>query len=983
MFQSDRYVPRGGSLEVTGPGGLLRREDGTREFLWTSFSNGKTTPVSDLLSGGGYPGALGAGSDTVAIHQGNTVALRNLASGTTRTLTFPATDTYLGTYGETVLTYSESGSGSSIGGLNLHRLAADGSATSQAVAVDAGSVLYRQPLAADAATVVLRFRDTSVEPDQERLGLLDIATGQFVAGPEIPVGVETTVALGEDRMAWHSTGQPIRFVSRTAPAAAPGSVALPTAQGKVSLGITGDWVVVARKVAGQPADLTDSSGMPLMAVKLTGGSPVTLLRHADEELLQVPGGDLLATGGADSAHWAVRRLTAPADGTAPTPAVVADVEPVAAKVERLSLANGTLATKEADGSFLNAFFTRSVATDGARLTPEANKWADWAVSSAGGPWSAGDGRVVSMSTAFGETALQSLDNDDAAGFFRTPSTNGKVLDITGRYAVVNGSDPAKQYVGDLGVHRDLEPILTRGTTTAASVWGSTFWTQTTSAGWLQAQDLKGGFPSQLNTGAPCVAKELQAVGRWIYWSCGTTGPAGVWDRTAKKNIPVPAGEALIGDGYLVRHDKAAGKLLLTGFRDGVADTSQPVGDLPATTAAQRGVTWTVDKFGGPVAYVAGDGKIHLAPSGVTSEPLKVIEHAIEASLPGKKGWQGRFHLSRPASTWQLQFKRSGKVVRTFSGTGQSGVVTAAWDGRTDDGRYTPNGAYTWLLVAQPADGQGPAWTQSGSLTVDFGAPQPRDHGGPGWAADGKPDLWSLGSKGDLSLHYGNGTGAFSGGTMATEWPTTAVVVPFGDLDGDRCNDLLVRMPSNGELRAYRTYCDSPPSPSNTYTSLGTAWAQFNVLTSPGDLTGDGRADLVARQASTGDMYLYADDGAGKLKARGRIGTNWKSYRAVFGAGDLNGDGIGDLLAVDGANQLWRYDGTAAGMVKPRVLVFGNNWGTGRNVFVGVGDITGDGKADLVSRNAAGDLLRNSGNGAGAFGSTVKIGAGWQARKGLF
>lgn len=104
---------------------------------------------------------------------------------------------------------------------------------------------------------------------------------------------------------------------------------------------------------------------------------------------------------------------------------------------------------------------------------------------------------------------------------------------------------------------------------------------------------------------------------------------------------------------------------------------------------------------------------------------------------------------------------------------------------------------------------------------------------------------------------------------------------------------------------------------------------------------------------------------------------------MFGAGDLSGDGIGDLLAVDGTNQLWRYDGTAAGTVKPRVLVFGNNWATGRNAFVGVGDITGDGKSDLVSRNAAGDLLRNSGNGAGSFGSTAKVGTGWQGYKGLF
>ncbi|MCX4583931.1 hypothetical protein [Streptomyces sp. NBC_01481] len=50
---------------------------------------------------------------------------------------------------------------------------------------------------------------------------------------------------------------------------------------------------------------------------------------------------------------------------------------------------------------------------------------------------------------------------------------------------------------------------------------------------------------------------------------------------------------------------------------------------------------------------------------------------------------------------------------------------------------------------------------------------------------------------------------------------------------------------------------------------------------------------------------------------------------MFGAGDLNGDGFGYLLTVDGADALWRYDGTAGGTLKARVLVFGTNWATGR------------------------------------------------------
>ncbi|MEU8791931.1 VCBS repeat-containing protein [Streptomyces sp. NPDC048643] len=57
--------------------------------------------------------------------------------------------------------------------------------------------------------------------------------------------------------------------------------------------------------------------------------------------------------------------------------------------------------------------------------------------------------------------------------------------------------------------------------------------------------------------------------------------------------------------------------------------------------------------------------------------------------------------------------------------------------------------------------------------------------------------------------------------------------------------------------------------------------------------------------------------------------------------------------------------------------------SGHTKIVGVGDITGDGKNDLVERDTAGNLHRNSGTGTGTFGSRVKISGGWQSCKGLF
>ncbi|MFI1014715.1 FG-GAP repeat domain-containing protein [Streptomyces sp. NPDC020965] len=983
VIDVDRYTPRHHQVWSAGPTGMLHQQDGAG-IRWTTFAGNHSSTIPGLTPTSGFVGELGAGSDIVPLVRDRAVELRNLADGTVRTLTLPGGHRYMGTFGETVLTYSEDSSGGLIGGFVLHRLTAAGTVTSQEVAARPGLSFERAPLAADARTVVLRAQEY-VDGNRHRLMTLDLTTGRLADVAEIrPTTTPTTVALGEELLAWHSSGQPVRTVPRDTPGAAPRTVPMPNEKRKLTLGIAGPWLIVARHYdAQQGDDEVNVRGMPLTAVPLTGGTPLTLLPHAEAKLTQIPGGDLVVAGGKDAQNWEVRRLAAPdVGGGAPTLTTLATLKPARAHIQRLSLANGTLATRETDSNSLPAYVRRPVTTDGERLTagnPSVLTWATHAPDDA--PWSAGDGRVVRLESGHGTVAVSSLVKDDPAGFFRTSGTGAQLTDISGRYALVNTTGPAKLQVGDLGVYQDLKPIRTK-TAGAASVWGTTLWTQSTTAGRLTAEDLKSRVTATLTTGAPCVAKELQAVGRWLYWSCGPKGPAGVWDRTARKNIPVPSGDARIGDGFLVRHDLTAGKLLLTEFRDGTAGADRTIGEL--TEPSTPGQTWSVDKFGGGVAYIADDGRIRLAPTGVATERLAVVESESGADA-AKKEWRGRFALSRPASTWTLRIERYGKPVRTLSGTGRDGTVRAAWDGRNDQGKPSLNGSHTWTLTVRPANGQGPDAVTTGAFGVDFGAPLWRDHGSPrSWPGppDGRADLLSINAKGVLGAHFGNGAGGISGVVGSSGWPTTATVVPTGDLNGDRCNDLFVRIGS--ELRAYRTdHCGTVPGPRAPYTSLGKTWGQFNVLTSPGDLTGDGRPDLVARQTTTGDMYLYAVDGKGKLTARGRIGTNWKLYRSVFGAGDLNGDGIGDLLAVDKTHSLWRYDGTAAGGLKARALVLGKNWATGRDAFVGVGDLTGDGRADLVSRNATGQLLRNSGNGAGSFGSTVRIGAGWTTYKGVF
>ncbi|MFE7774328.1 FG-GAP repeat domain-containing protein [Streptomyces sp. NPDC057445] len=203
------------------------------------------------------------------------------------------------------------------------------------------------------------------------------------------------------------------------------------------------------------------------------------------------------------------------------------------------------------------------------------------------------------------------------------------------------------------------------------------------------------------------------------------------------------------------------------------------------------------------------------------------------------------------------------------------------------------------------------------------------------------------------------------------WAQGTRIVPFGDFDGDRCNDLVVRLPG-GETRLHTPVCGGLPAPDSAYRRLSRDWSAYDTLVSSGDQNGDGRPDLLARDASSGNLYLYAHNGTDGFLPRVKVRSAWTGYKRVIGAGDLNGDGIGDVLALDRSDELWRYNGTRSGTLKDRVLVF-KDWGRSYKDVIGAGDLDGDGRNDLVSRDTSNRLWLNAGTGTGTFADRVQAG----------
>ena len=67
--------------------------------------------------------------------------------------------------------------------------------------------------------------------------------------------------------------------------------------------------------------------------------------------------------------------------------------------------------------------------------------------------------------------------------------------------------------------------------------------------------------------------------------------------------------------------------------------------------------------------------------------------------------------------------------------------------------------------------------------------------------------------------------------------------------------------------------------------LGGGWQVMNALDTVGDINGDGAQDVVAREAATGDLWLYPGNGRGGWLPRTRIGTGWNVMRRSSAPGD--------------------------------------------------------------------------------------------------
>ncbi|MER6178976.1 VCBS repeat-containing protein [Streptomyces sp. NPDC001652] len=983
LFHSDETYGGDGA----GSQGVFHRLYDPMRLVWTRYSDGKSFAVPAVSAGLGTDD--GTGSDVAAFdYQDGHVDLWNAAEQTMSTLQVPeGRSVWSGVFGDTVVTFehvtAEDGTTTRVN----HLLSAGPDGTTRDVVVSGipAELKLGGPVRADATSLIF----SAAIAGTPRSVAIDPRTGQVQSWTQARPSGTAYAELSPDYLVQYGgrSASKVYVYSRADLSAPPVEVTLDGADGvnpADDLSVVGDWLVHR-----------PGGGAKVTAVPIAGGDPITLLTSSNDGISASPSGNAVAigrTGTEVDDDWGVQRIHPGEDGKP----VVTQIKPLPKppyEIQGLALAQGRLVVADESWGNHRDTYVRTVAATG---TPTF------------GPRSSYDGTdsaLYDCPTAEGGCAVFGTADDRAVWLMKDTEerdriwangpgpydwdehyvpAGGRITDVSGKYVI--HTTATQQTV--LKLDDGAAPEVTRAPG-AAALDGELLWTPGATPGAVTAYNLTTEKTTEtLTLDSGCAPTELQALGRYLYWICD--GKAGVYDRTTKKSVPVPADEAKLGDGYVVTHDKRAGRLTLTTVADGTA-SSRVIGELPDTGVSQRDVRWTVDESGANAAYVDDQEQVHLVPSGVAQQPLRLLAPPQNASFVQAREVDTvsdpltTVLLSKPSSGWNLSVRNraTGKVHSNLGRGAMAarGELNVGWFGddptRTGDA-FLPNGSYDWTVTVTPADGVGAPLEVRGTVHLVKGEPVRHDHVGD----DGFGDLLTLNSSGALTFQQGTGKGTFGAKTTGTGWATSVKAVPFGDLSGDRCNDVLVRL-SSGALRLYKPGCGAALMPSTPYTSLGASgWNQYDVLTSPGDVTKDGRPDLIARNSATGTVYLYKGTSTGKLSARVKLYDNWKTYKKVVGAGDLNGDGIGDLLAQDKSNNLYRYYGKSNGTFSARTKLF-TAWGGSYNAVVGVGDITGDGKADLVSRDSSGNVWRNNGDGKGSFGARVKIAGGWQGYKGLF
>ncbi len=286
----------------------------------------------------------------------------------------------------------------------------------------------------------------------------------------------------------------------------------------------------------------------------------------------------------------------------------------------------------------------------------------------------------------------------------------------------------------------------------------------------------------------------------------------------------------------------------------------------------------------------------------------------------------------------------------------------------------PIGVVYWRVSASNATS--PTWqfiVGLGSASVDSSSGTTLDVNGDGYAdvvvGDAKHAYVYLGGAGGLATTPAT---TLSAPIANTDFGTS--VAGAGDVNGDGYADLVVGAPAfpSGPGHAF-VYLGGAgglaASPASTLAAPGSTTNDLfgSSVASAGDVNGDGYADVIVGARGAESAYIFWGGAPGLATTPATTLASRDGYlpdggpggggfgAAVAGAGDVNGDGYGDVIVSAPtadllAGRAYVYLGGAAGTngtpVTTLVSPGGANTSFGTSV-AGAGDVNADGYSDVI------------------------------------
>jgi hypothetical protein len=191
-----------------------------------------------------------------------------------------------------------------------------------------------------------------------------------------------------------------------------------------------------------------------------------------------------------------------------------------------------------------------------------------------------------------------------------------------------------------------------------------------------------------------------------------------------------------------------------------------------------------------------------------------------------------------------------------------------------------------------------------------------------------------------------------------------------DANKDGCSDLAIQSPTDSTaplvLQIFLGHCDGTFTLTSSLTIAPAGFSPYNLLA--GDFDNDGFPDLAGVNGETEPshmLYLWGD-GTGNFTAQQVIGP----MGFIDAVGDVNGDGIPDLIVPDRANEvsvsLGRRDRDYPSPLSLAPVEAG---------IVSIGDVNGDGLPDLLiagdpAAEIPGTIFLNNGKGGFVLSGSV-------------